>query len=225
MIRMDRVTKVYDTGRKRTVALDGLDLHIERGEFVAVMGPSGSGKSTLLHLAGALDLPTSGSVHIEDRNTSEISDDDRSRIRRSTLGFVFQFFNLLPTLTLEQNVALPELLDGKSLSEVRPRVADLLDRIGLRQRLTALPDELSGGEMQRVAIARALVRNPPVLLADEPTGNLDSATGHAIMSFISEVTKAEGKTVVMVTHDAVVASFAQRIVRLRDGRIEEDGQR
>ncbi len=222
MIRLERVSKIYDTGKKRTWALRDLSLEIDPGEFVAVMGPSGSGKSTLLHLAGALDLPSAGAVHIDGRATADMTDDQRAALRRTKIGFVFQFFNLLPTLTLEQNLAMPRLLDGERLARVRPRVAELFERIGLTERLDALPDELSGGEMQRVAIARALLCDPPILLADEPTGNLDSATGQSIMQFVADIAASDGKTVVIVTHDPSVAAAAQRIVRLRDGRLDTD---
>ncbi len=223
MIRLVGISKVYESGRKVTTALRDVTLEIGRGEFVAIMGPSGSGKSTLLHLAGALDLPTAGEVYIHGRSTTRLSEDERAAVRRTQIGFVFQFFNLLPTLTIEQNVALPELLGGRRLTAVRPRVSELLERIGLSDRAAARPNELSGGEMQRVAVARALMTDPPILLADEPTGNLDSATGGQIMGFVTELAARSGKTVVIVTHDVNVAAFAERVVHLRDGALTTEG--
>ena len=195
-------------------------MKIEKGEFVAIMGPSGSGKSTLLHLAGALDLPSSGRVLVDGKSTAEISDSERTLLRRRKLGFVFQFFNLLPTLTVEENVGLPLLLDGERISNLRGRVGKLLDRVGLGGRAAHLPDELSGGEMQRAAVARALVTDPTIVLGDEPTGNLDSATGTSIMDLVRSVAKENGKTVVIVTHDSKIAEYADRLVCLRDGRLD-----
>ncbi len=219
MLKFESVTKSYNRRGAATRALDGLSLDIAPGEFVAVVGPSGSGKSTLLHLAAALDLPTSGRVLIEGRDTTEMSDADRTDLRRYRVGLVFQFFNLLPTLPIARNIALPLLLDGRGLADVRPRVAELLNRVGLADRADAYPDELSGGEMQRVAVARALITQPILLLADEPTGNLDSTTSAQIMSLLADMTKTSGRTLIVVTHDERVAALAHRIIRLRDGRI------
>ncbi len=221
MIVFDDVRKSYAQGRREVHALRGVSLEIESGEFVAVMGRSGSGKSTLLHLAGALDLPSSGRVTVAGATTSELSDAERTLLRRRRLGFVFQFFNLIPTLTVAENVALPRLLDGARPAETRDRAAALLERVGLRDRTDHIPEELSGGEMQRVAIARALMSDPEVLLADEPTGNLDSATGSEIMALIRSVADEPGKTVVMVTHDAAMAKQAGRLVVIRDGLVDE----
>lgn len=221
MIEFIEVAKVYTQGKKEVRALNGVSVGIARGEFIAIMGPSGSGKSTLLHLAGALDLPTSGKVVVGGAATSDLSDADRTLLRRRRIGFVFQFFNLIPTLTVEENVALPILLDGVRISEARAKVAALLERVGLAGRTTHLPDELSGGEMQRVAVARALVTEPEILLADEPTGNLDSATGAGILELIRDVAKENSKTVIVVTHDPKVAGYAKRLVRLRDGKLDE----
>jgi putative ABC transport system ATP-binding protein len=179
------------------------------------MGPSGSGKSTFLHLAGALDLPSSGAVLIKDTDTSAMSDTERTLLRRRRLGFIFQFFNLIPTLTVHENVGLPLLLDGDKISSVREKVSGLLERVGLGARQVHLPEELSGGEMQRVAIARSLVHDPEILLADEPTGNLDSATGTEIMELLQGVASESNKTIVMVTHDARVAGYADRTLHLR----------
>ena len=201
--------------------VDGFSTTVAEGEFVAVMGPSGSGKSTFLHLAGALDLPTSGTVRVKDVDTSAMSDTQRTLLRRRKLGFVFQFFNLIPTLTVHENVGLPLLLEGEKISSVRAKVDGLLERVGLGQRQVHLPEELSGGEMQRVAIARSLVHDPELILADEPTGNLDSATGTEIMELLQEVASENGKTIVMVTHDARVAEYANRTLHLRDGKLDE----
>ncbi len=202
------------------MALDGLDLDIAAGEFVSVMGPSGSGKSTLLHLAGGMDLPSAGRVCVAGEATSSMSDRELTLLRRRKIGFVFQFFNLMPTLTVEENVALPLLLDGRRLPAVRGRVRELLERVGLGSRIGHTPEELSGGEMQRAAIARALVTDPPILLADEPTGNLDSATGREILGLLRSVHESErDRTIVMVTHDPAAAAFAGRQIVLRDGKV------
>jgi putative ABC transport system ATP-binding protein len=220
MLRFENVAKVYERRGRPTRALDGLSLNIEAGEFVAVVGPSGSGKSTFLHLAAALDLPTTGRVRIEGRETTAISEDERTELRRYRIGLVFQFFNLLPNLPLNRNIAMPLLLDGRRFSAIRSKVDALIERIGLSGRASAYPDELSGGEMQRVAIARALVADPVLLLADEPTGNLDSATSAEIMEMIRQTAHETRRTTVLVTHDAQVAAKADRVIRIRDGRVE-----
>ncbi|MEK7466555.1 MAG: ABC transporter ATP-binding protein [Planctomycetota bacterium] len=220
MIRFDDVRKVYTQGAREVRALDGLTLHVPRGEFLAVMGPSGSGKSTFLHLSGGLDLPSSGTVTLDGQNTATLGDDGLTMLRRRKIGFVFQFFNLMPTLRVVENVALPLLLDGKGTASAMPKAAALLERVGLTSRIDHFPDELSGGEMQRVAIARALVIDPALVLADEPTGNLDSATGRGILELLKEVAEKEGRTIVMVTHDEAAAKFAQRTARLRDGKLD-----
>ncbi len=212
------VRKLYQQGRRQIAALDGATLLVEPGEFVAVTGPSGSGKSTLLHLAGALDLPTSGQVLIDGRDSSQMSDDDLSILRRQHVGFVFQFFNLIPTLSVLENTALPGFLSKRGRAEVTGRAESLLERVGLNDRAAHLPEELSGGEMQRVAIARALINDPQLLLADEPTGNLDSATGAQILDLLRELQNE--RTIVIVTHDAGAARVARRTIRLKDGRIE-----
>jgi putative ABC transport system ATP-binding protein len=218
VIEFRDVRKSYLQGRREVRGLDGLSLEIRRCEFVCVMGPSGSGKSTFLHLAGALDVPTSGHVLLAGSDTRSLDDAGLTGLRRRQLGFVFQFFNLLPSLPVLQNACLPALLDGRPPGEVRDRASGLLRRFGLADRLDHLPDELSGGEMQRVAIARALVTDPPLLLADEPTGNLDTATGKEILSLFREI--ARERTVVMVTHDERATAYGTRTVRLRDGRLE-----
>jgi putative ABC transport system ATP-binding protein len=213
------VVKEYRRGDVVTRALDGVDLDVAAGGFVAIVGPSGSGKSTLLHLLSALDRPTDGEVTIAGRRIASLGDDELSDLRRDEVGFVFQFFNLLPTLSAWENVALPATFAGDRLRTVRRRAAELLDRVGLGDRLDHRPGELSGGELQRVAIARALVRSPSLVVADEPTGNLDSAAGDQVLDLLSDLVD-EGTTVVMVTHSAEAAARAQRVVQLRDGRIE-----
>ena len=210
------VVKTYRQGRQEIRALRGVDLSVERGEFLAITGPSGSGKSTLLHILGALDRPDSGEVLLEGRRLSSLDDEQLAAIRRRRLGFVLQFFNLLPTLRAAENAAFPLLLDGVDDALERGRRA--LERVGLGERAEHQPSQLSGGEQQRVALARALVTSPAVLLADEPTGNLDSATGQEIVQLL-RTTADEGQTIVMVTHDERWASHADRIVRLRDGRL------
>jgi putative ABC transport system ATP-binding protein len=221
MLAFESVVRRYARRGAVTRALDGLSLSIAPGEFVAVIGPSGSGKSTLLHLAAALDLPSEGRTLIDGRDTGAMTEQQRTDLRRKRIGLVFQFFNLLPTLTIERNVALPLLIDGRRFSDARPRVASLLERVGLDARAGALPEELSGGEMQRVAIARALAIEPALLLADEPTGNLDSATSAAIMTIIRDTAETNGRTTMLVTHDMSVAAQADRVIRIRDGRVDE----
>jgi putative ABC transport system ATP-binding protein len=214
------VRKVYTQGTREVAALDGLTLSVPKGEFLAVMGPSGSGKSTLLHLAGGLDLPTSGAVRVNGSLTSELSDEKLTLLRRRSIGFVFQFFNLIPTLRIVENVCLPMLLDGHSQASVRPKVEALLARVQLTHRTDHFPDEMSGGELQRAAIARALVIDPAIVLADEPTGNLDSTTGKQVLGLLREVAQKEGRTIVMVTHDAAAAEWGTRTVRMQDGRLK-----
>ena len=221
MIRLINVHKIYQQGRNKITALAGLSLDIQKGEFAAVMGPSGSGKSTLLHLIGGLDRPTEGQVLVDGRIISQMVDDEATLFRRTRIGFVFQFFNLLPTLAAVENVMLPLLLDGRSSAESNLRAQTLLERVGLEGRRDHLPEELSGGEMQRLAIARALAFNPPILLADEPTGNLDSKNGAAVLELLRQINTEQRCTVVMVTHNQEAAGYGDRIVHLRDGVIEE----
>jgi putative ABC transport system ATP-binding protein len=199
-------------------------MDIAQGSFAVIMGPSGSGKSTLLHLIGGLDRPSSGDLLVDGRLIGQMADDQVTLFRRNKIGFVFQFFNLLPTLTALENVALPLVLDGRSKSEAENQAQALLKQVGLEQRKRHLPEELSGGEIQRVAMARALAFNPPLLLADEPTGNLDSNNGNAVLSLLRQITKEEGCTVVMVTHSEEAARYGDRRIYLRDGRIEKDIQ-
>ncbi len=220
MIRSINVHKVFKQGQNEITALAGVSLDIPKGEFAVIMGPSGSGKSTLLHLIGGLDRPTQGEVLVDGRIISQMADDELTHFRRVSIGFIFQFFNLLPTLTAEENVILPLVLDGRSKTQAGLRAALLLERVGLKQRQNHLPEEMSGGEIQRLAIARALAFDPPILLADEPTGNLDSKTGDAILQMIREINEKEGCTVVMVTHNQEAAAYGRRIIYLRDGSIE-----
>jgi putative ABC transport system ATP-binding protein len=220
-ISMKQVTKVYALSRVEVHALRGVDLDVEKGEMVAVTGASGSGKSTLLHVVGALDLPTTGEISVLGEDLRAMSDDRLSAFRRRKLGFVFQFFNLLPTLSACENAALPLLLEGVPRRDALARGAALLSKVDLAERLDHRPDELSGGQQQRVALARALVAEPELLLADEPTGNLDSEAGARVLDLIDAARRERGLTVVLVTHDPSVAARADRIVRLHDGRVAE----
>jgi putative ABC transport system ATP-binding protein len=223
VIEADGLTKVYPMGSTRVHALRGASLRVARGEFVALMGPSGSGKSTLMHLLGCLDTPTSGTYLLEGRDVSGLHGDARARIRNERVGFVFQTFNLLPRLSALDNVALPLLYRGRT-GNTKQRAIAALDRVGLAHRTGHRPAEMSGGERQRVAIARALVAEPAVILADEPTGNLDSETGSAVMDLLTAL-HADGRTVLVVTHDTHVGAYAQRIVHIKDGRILNRGDR
>ena len=219
VLQTDKVTKQYRMGEVSVNALDQVDFTVEKGEFVAIMGPSGSGKSTLLHLLGGLDGASGGEVTLAGRPLSRLSDNEVTLVRRRNVGFVFQFYNLVPTLTAEENIALPLLIDGKKIEDCRERIDDLLNLVGLAERRRHKPDQLSGGQQQRVAIARALVTDPDIVLADEPTGNLDSKSGAAILELLRRTCDDLGHTIVMVTHDARAASHADRVVFLKDGRI------
>ncbi|WP_435348379.1 ABC transporter ATP-binding protein [Haloarchaeobius sp. HRN-SO-5] len=217
-VSLQGVRKTYVVGEP-VHALDGVTLDVPRGSYTAVMGPSGSGKSTLMNVVGCLDTPTEGTVFLDGQEVTAMSDRQRTRIRGEEVGFVFQTFNLMPRMTALENVALPLVFRGVGASERRDRATELLERVGLGDRLEHLPNELSGGQRQRVAIARALVNDPALILADEPTGNLDSDTGERIMALFEEL-HAEGNTVVMVTHERPIAEHAERIVHLLDGTIE-----
>ena len=212
--------KAYQMGEVTVNALQGVDFTVAKGEFVAIIGASGSGKSTLLHLLGGLDTPSDGEVMLGGRRLAHLSDDDITIVRRRQIGFIFQFFNLLPTLSAAENVALPLLIDGRSLNEYRLRIDELLTLVGLGDRQDHKPDQLSGGEQQRVAIARALVTDPVIVLADEPTGNLDSESGEEILRLLRRACDEKEQTIVMVTHDPIAAKYADRIVRLKDGLVE-----
>jgi len=221
MIAVVDVVKTYE-GKRRVTALDGVSFSVAAGDMVAVMGPSGSGKSTLLHLLGGLDQASSGSVRLDGAELTGLGDDALTRVRRDKIGFIFQFFNLLPTLTAFDNVALPMRLQRRSSAEAREVTERFLDLVGLGKRADHLPDELSGGECQRVAIARALVMAPRVLLADEPTGNLDTTTGGEILDLLKRINREIGSTLVMVTHDADAAAACHRILSLKDGKLVSD---
>jgi putative ABC transport system ATP-binding protein len=221
MIDVEGVSKRFGRG-SAVVALDGITLTIPRGQMVSVVGPSGSGKSTLLNLLGGLDRTTHGEVRIDGEALSTLSDDALTRVRRDKIGFIFQFFNLLPTLSCLENVALPLHLRAWPRAKARERARELLDLVQLGDRIAHLPEQLSGGQRQRVAIARALSVQPPILLADEPTGNLDTRTGREILGLIHDLHQQFGSTVVVVTHDPAVAASCQRTITLRDGRIVED---
>ncbi len=222
MIEVANAVKVYRRGANLVRALNDVSLTVPKGQFLSVMGTSGSGKSTMLNLLGALDVPTSGTLRIDGKEVSQMPDDDLSRFRRDRLGFIFQFFNLLPTMTAMENVLLPSLLSGRPRAAEEAKAVALLEQVGLKGRSHHRPDELSGGEMQRVAVARALLSEPSVLLADEPTGNLDSKTGAEVLRLIREATRSRNLTVVMVTHDLKAAEVGDRLVRLADGNIIGD---
>ena len=221
IIRMDDIRKVYDTGKVKVEALKGIDLNVMAGEMVAIVGPSGSGKSTLMNLLGCLDTASSGIYELGGENVGNVTRDQLAEIRNRRVGFVFQAFNLLPHISAAENVALPMLFGGIEPKERHRRASELLDRVGLGERLDHKPTELSGGQMQRVAIARALAMNPDIVLADEPTGNLDSTSGSDIMSIFTDLWKA-GRTLVIITHDPALARRASRVVEIKDGRITSD---
>ncbi len=219
ILETSNLTKQYQMGKVTVNALDGVDFVVGKGEFVAIMGPSGSGKSTLMYMLGGLDKPTDGEVTLAGRKLSVLSDRHLTLVRRRDVGFVFQFYNLLPTLTAEENIALPLLIDGKPPQSYRARLDQLLELVGLTDRRHHKPDQLSGGQQQRVAIARALITDPAIVLADEPTGNLDSKSGEEILKLLRRSCDEYQQTIVVVTHDAKAASFADRVVFLKDGKI------
>ena len=219
------LTKRYRRGDVEVTGVDGLDLALDAGEFVALVGPSGCGKSTLLHLCGAMDRPTDGDVRFEGQSIGDLDDDALTRLRRTRVGFVFQFFNLLPSLTVGENIALPLLLAGVDPAATAQRVRTWAERVGIGHRLDHVPSQLSGGEAQRTAIARAVVHEPALLLADEPTGNLDSANGARIVDLLHDVNRQSGAAILLATHDAAVAAAAGRVVTMRDGHIVSDARR
>jgi putative ABC transport system ATP-binding protein len=221
IIRMDGIRKVYDTGKVKVEALNGIDLEIGRGEFVAIVGPSGSGKSTLMNLIGCLDTPTEGSYVLAGEDVSKLTRDELADVRNRRVGFVFQNFNLLPQISAFENVEMPMLFGGVAPKERRARAKELLERVGLGDRIEHKPTELSGGQMQRVAIARALAMDPDIILADEPTGNLDTSSGTDILSVFGELHR-QGRTLLIITHDAALAKRASRVVEIRDGGITSD---
>ncbi|MBX2997881.1 MAG: ABC transporter ATP-binding protein [Caldilineaceae bacterium] len=222
IISTTNLTKSYGKGETAVSALRGINVSIAEGEFVAVMGPSGCGKSTLLHLIGGLDRPTAGEVILAGQPISTLDDDALTELRRRKIGFIFQFYNLLPVLGATENAALPLILDGVKPAEARRRAVEWLARMGLENRLDHRPTQLSGGQQQRVAIARALVTEPALILADEPTGNLDSTAGNEIAALLRQITSEWGRTVLMVTHDPRIAAYADRIIFLKDGTVMDD---
>ncbi len=219
IIKLDNVWKIYRMGKVEVPALRGLSLKVRKGEFLSVMGPSGSGKSTAMNMIGVLDVPTKGHVYLEGTDISTLSESNLAQIRGRKIGFIFQQFNLIPTLTALENITLPMIFQNTPRSERMARAEKLLKMVGLGDRMHHKPTELSGGQQQRVAIARSLCNDPEVVLADEPTGNLDSKTGGTVMDFLRRLHREEGKTIIMVTHDANIAKYADRIEYLQDGKI------
>jgi len=219
IIEAKNLNKTFKMGDLDIEVLKDINLSIESGEFVSIMGPSGSGKSTLLYLIGGLDKPTSGSVKIKGNELSEMKDKEQSIMRRRDIGFVFQFYNLIPNLSVEENVILPVLLDGKKLKDYRSKLDDILEVVGLADRRAHTPRELSGGQQQRVAIARALVNEPDIILADEPIGNLDTKTGTEVMQLLQRINREKKKTIVQVTHSKEAADYGNRIINVRDGKV------
>lgn len=221
LIQITNIKRDFILGNEIVHVLKGIDLEIKKGEYVALMGPSGSGKSTLMNLLGCLDTPTSGNYILNGKDVSKMHDDELAEIRNKEIGFVFQTFNLLPRTTALDNVALPMIYAGYSKSERKTRAEEVLHQVGLADRMDHQPNQLSGGQRQRVAVARALVNNPSIILADEPTGNLDSKTSEEIMKLFGDIHKL-GNTVILVTHEEEIAAYANRVIRLRDGKIESD---
>jgi putative ABC transport system ATP-binding protein len=218
------VTRVFTIGKVETQALRGVNLSIENGEFISLVGPSGSGKTTLLQMIGCLDQPTSGQVYINGKDVSRLNRNQRADMRRGTIGFIFQFFALIPTLTAYENVEMPLILTGQGAAERRQRVTELIETVGLSDRAHHRPDQLSGGEQQRVAIARALASKPSLILADEPTANLDTPNGKLVMETMTRLNQETGVTFVFATHDPRVFSYARRVITMRDGLIVENGR-
>ena len=222
LIETKNLTKIYGKGETALRAVNGINLKVEQGEFVAIMGPSGCGKSTLLHLLGGLDRPSEGQVRIDEQELSRLDDNHLAELRRRRIGFIFQFFNLIPVLNAVDNAALPLMLDGTAPAAARQKAVEWLGKVGLDDRLDSRPDQLSGGQQQRVAVARALVAEPALILADEPTGNLDTRASNEIVALLRQVSNEWGRSVVMVTHDPSVAAFSDRIVFLKDGIIVDE---
>ena len=225
LIRLENLSKDYAEGGKTRTVLHRCNAELEEGRFVAIRGRSGSGKSTLLNLIAGIDAPTGGDIYIDDVCVTRLSARERTLFRRDRIGFVFQFFNLIPTLTVLENVLLPAELANRNGATTRAQALALLERVGLADRLAVFPDKLSGGEQQRVAIARALLQNPRLVLADEPTGNLDAKTGDEIMQLLDEMTRRAGKTLIMVTHSHQIAARADRVLTIQDGQLVEEGRR
>ena len=215
------LSKSYAMGKVEVEVLKNINIRIDEGEFVSIMGPSGSGKSTLLYLIGGLDKPSSGRIRIKGRELDGMNDDEESRLRRQEMGFIFQFYNLIPNLNVEENIMLPVLLDGKKLRDHRRPLDEILETVGLADRRRHTPRELSGGQQQRVAIARALINQPDIILADEPIGNLDTKTGTEIMELLAKINRENGKTIIQVTHSKEAAEYGRRIIHVRDGKVSE----
>jgi putative ABC transport system ATP-binding protein len=222
LVQTQNLTKIYGSGSTAVTALDHVNINIRDGEFVAIMGPSGCGKSTLLHLLGGLDAPSDGTILIDGASIAEMPDEKLTELRRRRIGFVFQFFNLIPVLSAVENAALPVTLEGVKPADAADRAREWLTRFGLAERSSNRPDQLSGGEQQRVAIARALVAEPSLILADEPTGNLDTRSGDEIASLLRNVSKEYNRTIIMVTHDPRIAAYADRIIFLKDGKVVDE---
>ncbi|HOA19158.1 MAG TPA: ABC transporter ATP-binding protein [Sedimentibacter sp.] len=219
IIEVENLNKTYMLGNVPVEILQEINFTINRGEFITIMGPSGSGKSTLLYLLGGLDKPTSGKILINNKDISALSDEEQSTLRRRIIGFVFQFYNLVPNLTVEDNVMLPVLLDGKKIKDYREKLDEILETVGLSDRINHTPRELSGGQQQRVAIARALINEPDIILADEPTGNLDSKSSEEVMKLLQRINKVKGKTILQVSHSLETAKYSDRIINVRDGKV------
>ena len=224
LIEVKDIYKIYNPGENEVRALDGVTLSVSRGDFVAIVGQSGSGKSTLMNMLGLLDIPTSGEYYLDGENTSDMTDDELSEIRNKEIGFIFQGFNLIPRLTAQEHVELARPYRGIPSSERHKIQLSALERVGLGHRLTHLPKQMSGGQQQRVAIARAVAARPPIILADEPTGNLDSRSGAEVMKILHELND-EGRTVILITHDNGIAEEAKRVIRIQDGKVVEDYRR
>ena len=217
ILRVENLTKKYGKGENEVIALNNVSLTIEKGEFVAIIGSSGSGKSTLLHLIGGVDRPTSGKVFVDGKDIYQLNDDNLAIFRRQNIGIIYQFYNLMPILNVKENITLPCDLDGKEVDQERLNL--LISTLGLKERITHLPNELSGGQQQRVAIGRSLINNPAVVLADEPTGNLDSKSSNEIIALLKKSNKELGQTIIMITHNPEIAKEADRIIKIEDGKI------
>ncbi len=222
IIRVDNLYKSFGEGDSLVEVLKGISFGVEKGEFISIMGASGCGKSTLLYLLGALDAPDKGTVHIHDKDVNKLKDKEKSRIRRSEIGFVFQFYNLVQNLTVEENILLPLIMDGKKPSSYEKELKDILEIVGLTDKRKVIPSKLSGGQQQRVAIARSVIASPDIILADEPTGNLDSKSGTEIMDLFKRINEEKKITILQVTHSGEAADYGRRIIHLKDGRIERD---